>query len=370
MRAVRECERCQTGTHAQAPAQLVSMNRTRATALFLALAILGAWRELPGQDLQIGIIDFYGLGRVSEGQARQALTFKEGDTLSLLGDKPPSVLAESERRLSRLSGVTRAHTKFVCCDAGRGIIYVGIEEQGQASTRFSAIPRGNERLAADMVQAGNEFSQALMAAVERGDVAEDDSQGHSLSHDTETRKVQERFVGYAGRDLKGLRRVLRHSSDPEQRALAAQILGYVANKQDVVGDLVYGMSDPSPDVRNNAMRALAVFASMAPTSGRPPVRVPSEPFIALLHSPVWTDRNKASFALMELSARRDPKLLEKLRREAMAPLIEMAHWKSEGHALPAFMILGRIGGLSDEAILAAWTRGEREDVINAALPRH
>jgi hypothetical protein len=109
---------------------------------------------------------------------------------------------------------------------------------------------------------------------------------------------------------------------------------------------------------------------MAPISGRPIVRVPYEPFIALLHSPVWTDRNKASFALLELSARRDPKLLEKLRREAMAPLIEMAHWKSEGHAFPAFMILGRIGGLSDEAIQAAWTRGEREDVINAALPRH
>jgi hypothetical protein len=44
-----------------------------------------------------------------------------------------------------------------------------------------------------------------------------------------------------------------------QRALAAQVLGYVSDKQAVVGDLVQAMSDPFDDVRNNAMRALLVF---------------------------------------------------------------------------------------------------------------
>ena len=216
------------------------MNRPRKTALFLALVILGGARELAGQELQIGIIDFYGLERVSESEARQALTFKEGDTITLVGDERPAVLAESERRLSTLSGVSRAHTNLVCCDAGRGIVYVGIEEQGRAATHFRAAPRGSVRLAADIVHAGNQFWEAFMAAVQRGDAAEDDSQGHALSHDPATRAVQERFVGHAARDLKVLRRVLRDSSDAEQRALAAQILGYVANKQGVVGDLVYG----------------------------------------------------------------------------------------------------------------------------------
>ena len=72
--------------------------------------ILGGVCELAGQELQIGIIDFYGLGRVSEREARRALTFKEGETISLMGDEPPAVLAESERRLATLSGVVRAHT--------------------------------------------------------------------------------------------------------------------------------------------------------------------------------------------------------------------------------------------------------------------
>ena len=102
--------------------------------------------------------------------------------------------------------------------------------------------------------------------MQRGDNVEDDSQGHSLAqHDPATRAVQERFVGYATRNPIELRRVLRESSDATHRSLAAQILGYVTNKQNIVSDLVYGMSDPSDEVRNNAMRALAVFANVPST---------------------------------------------------------------------------------------------------------
>jgi hypothetical protein len=162
------------------------VNRSRTTPLFLALVILGGVRQLTGQELQIRIIDFYGLGRVSESEARQALTFKEGDMISLVGDERPAALAESERRLSTLSGVRRAHTNLVCCDKGRGIVYVGIEEQGRATTHFRAAPRGSVSLAGDIVQAGNEFWQAFLAAVQRGDAMEDDSQGHVLLNGSTT----------------------------------------------------------------------------------------------------------------------------------------------------------------------------------------
>ena len=149
----------------------------------------------------------------------------------------------------------------------------------------------------------------------------------------------------------------------------AQILGYVADKQTVVDDLVFGMSDPSDEVRNSAMRSLLVFAEVVPTEARPVLRIPPEPFIAFLKSPAWTDRNKASGALMALSNGRDPVLLGKLRMEAMMPLVEMARWKSEGHAMAAFVILGRIAGWSEEAIQRAWERSERAVVIDAALNR-
>jgi len=78
-----------------------------------------------------------------------------------------------------------------------------------------------------------------------------------------------------------------------------------------------------------------------------------------MNSPVWSDRNKASGALMALSASRDPWLLATLRKGA--------RWKSAGHALFAFTILGRIAGYSDEAALSLWDRGDREVVIKAAI---
>ena len=184
------------------------------------------------------------------------------------------------------------------------------------------------------------------------------------------RTIQERFVTYADRDLPELRRVLRDSSDPGHRALAAQILGYAADKQAVVEDLVHGMSDPSEDVRNNAMRALMVFANAAPTAARSVPSIPYQPFISLLNSPAWSDRNKAAGALKALSRNRDPQLLARLRNEAIAPLVEMARWKSDGHALFAFIILGRIAGYSDQAALGVWDRGEREIVISAAMDLH
>ena len=322
-----------------------------------------------GQELEIGIIDLYGLSRVPARQVRATLTFTEGDTIAFGNREEPAFLTESEERLARSPDIARARIRSVCCDRGRAIVFVGIEKRGAATMRFHAEPEGDARLAADTVRAGDEGENALRLAILRGDAGEDRSRGHSLVDDPATRAIQERFVLYAARDLPELRRVLRSSSDAAHRALAAQVLGYAADKPAVVDDLVNGMSDPSAAVRNNASRALGVFAEMLPGTGLPVPRVPAQPFIELLDSPVWSDRNKASGALAALSTGRDPELLARLREQALAPLIEMARWKSEGHALSAFFILGRIAGYSDEAAYDLWQRGDRDAVIDAARSR-
>jgi hypothetical protein len=324
---------------------------------------VGAW----GETIPVGVIDFYGLDGVSADRARAALTFTEGDKISLAGGERPPFIGASEARLALLPGVRRARINLVCCDNGRAIIYVGIEKHGAATISYRTLPRGDARLAADVVRAGEDFSKALMEAVQRGDTAEDRSQGHALAHDSTTRAIQERFVIYANRDLALLRRVLRSASETGERALAAQVLGYAADKPGVVDDLVSGMNDPAEEVRNNAMRALMVMAEMTPTTGRPVPRIPPQPFIALLSSPVWSDRNKASGALEVLTRRRDGEVFESLRQQATASLVEMARWKSDGHAMAAYQILARIAGYSDAAAHDLWQRGERETVIKAAL---
>ena len=332
----------------------------------LALWILISATGGAAQDIQIGIIDFYGLSRVSPSEVRKALTFKEGDTVPSPSDGRPARFVETENQLSKVPGVTNARVQAVCCDGGRAIVYIGIEEQGAAAITFRPEPTGDARLAADIVGADEELATALSEAVQRGTAVEDDSEGHSLVQDPKARAIQLRFISYARRDVTHVRHVLRTSSDRRHRAVAAEALGYAADKQSVVDDLVHAMSDPFEDVRNNAMRALGVMAHMTAKEGRPAPRIPHQPFIAYLSSPVWTDRNKAVGALMALSARRDPKLLASLRNTALAPLSEMARWKAQGHAIFAFMILGRIAGYSDDAVMAFWGRGERELIINAA----
>ena len=339
----------------------------RSLVATVVVAIVCAVCTLAGQTGQVGIIDLYGLSRVPADRVRAALTFKEGDTIPSGPQERAAFVTASENRVAMLPGVVRARISLVCCEQGRAIAFVGVEETGAPALQFRAAPRGDARLAPDVVQAGEELSKASMLAVQQGRVEEDRSEGHALNRDPAMRAIQDRFLVFAKRDLPGLRLVLQSSSDAAHRALAAQVLGYATDKQAVVEDLVQGMADPSEEVRNDAMRALLVFAETVPGANRSRPRIPYQPFIGLLNSPIWSDRNKASGALLALSAKRDPELLAMLRKQALASLAEMARWKSPGHALAPFMIVGRLAGYSDEAAFGAWTRGDREAVINAAI---
>jgi len=340
--------------------------RRRVAAAFV-VSVLATLSEAHGQELKIGIIDLYGLRRVSTAQVREALTFKEGDAIVMGTDERPAFLVASEARLSGLADIARARINVVCCDRGRAIVFVSIEEHGSIAMHFRAVPTGKARLADDIVGSGREFFEALIPAIERGDAGEDHSGGHAFNNDPRTRAIQERFVVYAKRDLPQLRRVLRTSSDRDQRALAAQVLGYTADKNAVVEDLVRAMRDPDAEVRNNAMRTLMVFADAKPGSSVSAPRIPAEPFIDFLNSPEFSDRNKASGALLTLSATRDPRLLAMLRKRALPSLVEISRWKSAGHAYGAFVILARIAGYTDGEAGNLFDHGEREVVIRAAM---
>jgi hypothetical protein len=317
------------------------------------------------QDPQIppiGVIDFYGMHSVTEQQVRGALQIKEGDSLS---EEPK----EARRRLAALPGVTQARLNLVCCDAGKAILYVGIVQKGAASLQFRPAPQGKVRLPQEITQAGEGFQKALADAILKGNSGEDDAQGHMLANDPATRAIQKRFITFATRDLKLLRNVLHNSSDAEQRALAAQVIAYSANKQAVVSDLVEAMRDSAEGVRNNAMRALAVMAEFSKEKTNLSIQIPARPFIEMLNSIEWTDRNKSSLALLRLTEHRDAAVISELRQQAMVSLIEMARWKSAGHAYAPFFLLGRVAGLPDQEINEAWEHGNRAAFIDAAVKR-
>jgi len=129
------------------------MNRgTAIAAAGLVACTLGTPYAANGQEIEIGIIDLYGLSRVPARQVREALTFAEGDTIAL--GEWPVFLTESEERLARSPDVARARTSLVCCDGGRAIVYVGIEERGAATMGYRAEPEGDALLTPDLVRAG------------------------------------------------------------------------------------------------------------------------------------------------------------------------------------------------------------------------
>jgi len=109
--------------------------------------------------------------------------------------------------------------------------------------------------------------------------------------------------------------------------------------------------------------ALSVLAKLDPSSE---VRISATWFIEMLNSLSWSDRNRALWALQTLTDSRDPMVLDQLRTRAMDALIDMARWKTLSHALPAFILLGRVAGMPEPEIQAAWTRGDRDSVISAA----
>ncbi len=309
----------------------------------------------------IGLVEIYGLRHVAEAPVRQAVGLQAGDAF-------PESVNEIVSRIERVPGIAEARLNGVCCNDGRMVLFVGIRETGTPGTTFRPAPHGTARLPEDLVKAGADFEQAFMTAITRGEAEEDRSRGYSLMKDPATRAMQERFPALAARDLPLLRTVLHESSDASERALAAQVMGYAPDKASVVDDLVAAMQDSSAEVRNNAMRALALFAQYSQENPSAHLSVPSAPFVDLLNSIDWPDRNKSSAAVLQLTQGRDPTLLKELRDRALDSLIEMARWKSQGHAYMPFFILGRVAGMPEDAINAAWERKDPEAVIKAARP--
>lgn len=324
------------------------------------LASLLASGEASAQFPPVGSVDFYGVRKTPIAQVRDALGIGVGDSL------PALTLLMLPGRLADIPGVMSAAVDPVCCEGGKTMLYVGIAEEGAPALDLRAPPDGPSRLAPDVVVTGHALNLARDQAIMRGIMREDVSEGHSLLSDSAARAIQLRYVALAARDLDSLRKVLRTSGDPAHRALAAEVLGYAANKQSVVDDLVFAMRDPSAAVRNSATRALALIAGLAQKRPDLGIRVPYEPFIDMLNSLTWSDRNKASLALMQLTESRDPAALTALETRAFDSVVDIARWTNPGHAMPGIFMLARIAGIPDDEAFAMFERGERDRIIDAA----
>ena len=306
-----------------------------------------------------GDINFYGLRRVTPERILSVTRLKTGDPL------PPSK-GEIEDRISDVPGVILARVEAICCEGRAATVFVGIEEQGAPHASFRSPPAGEAVLPETLTGTYQEFLAAAQHAASLGRSAEDLTAGHSLMADPAARQLQQQFLSFAADNVDLLRSVLRDGAVPEQRAIAATVIGYAPDKTAVVNDLQFALQDPDEAVRANAIRSLTAFAVLA--AKQPAIRLQVSPtwFVELLNSVVLSDRTESTRALLTLTDRGGAPVLEQIRERAIPALSDMARWKTPRYALPPFVLLGRAARLTEDEIQRSWEKGDREAVIGRA----
>jgi hypothetical protein len=315
---------------------------------------------LAQQRPRVAIIDFYGVKKVPLEKLRKALGFAEGDPM-------PGSKGETELKLNMVAGVVGARLQAICCEAGKAIVYVGIEEKGAVHFAYRSEPEAELQVPKDVEAAYLAFLEQVTEAAKANMPEEDLTEGHSLMRYLPAREAQQRFVDLAEAHVSALKEALRKAEDPAQRAMAVYVLGYAKDKTRVVDDLSYALKDADETVRANALRALGAIAVKARLDPDAEIKVPATWFIEMLNSLSWSDRTQAARFLVNLTDSRDPRILLQIKERAFAAIAEMARWKHAEHSLPAYILLGRVAGLPEEDLQHAWSTGERDLMIKRAL---
>lgn len=330
----------------------------------ITLAALLSSSTIYAQEKHLEIIDFFGYEGMDIEAVRKALPFREGDIFPT-GDEARNAWKQSAREtVIRVTGKEATDVNMVCCTSrGNAIVFIGLRRKSSSEARYNPKPTGTGKLPPDLTKLDAEIDAAWYDAVQKGSIGEDRSAGYSLLTDPNVRTKQLAFRDLAIKCEQQIIHTAATSSDDDQRAIAATALGYIRQTDAQLDALIQSSSDPNSIVRNNAVRALGLLVGVKPQYQS---KIPRRVFIDLVRSGVWTDRNKGSILLFELTSKRDPNFLSEVRRDAMQPLIEIAKWRSTGHAYAAQVLLGRIAGIEEKQLQKLIRDGQIDAIIQAA----
>lgn len=313
------------------------------------------------QTFQVGAIYYFGYAGLDLPKLQQSLPIRIGESVHLADQDP--VWVATRKAVQRVTGKPATDIARICCDEShRLLIYIGLSGTSSRPLTTSDAPRGTAHLEEPAPKLYDQAMAAMADAVRHGVAGEDDSRGYAVPEDPAFRRVILAVRSYAVQRGPEFERVLEHSADPQQRRVSAWLLGYAERSPAQIQSLAAAANDADAETRNNAVRALGVLASQKDAL---PLKIDPSPFIALLFSGTWTDRNKGSWILEKLTQSRDPGLLNELRNKALQPLIEGAKWDS-GHAGFFLVILSRLTNLPFEQIQKLVQGSEEDQVIQAA----
>ena len=301
-----------------APARPALYNRSvlRFLPFFLAVSVIPQSLHEP-----IAAVEFYGSAPVDFARLRAAFPYRVGDPFESLANTP-------DTEFQRLIGKNQFSTGPVFVpDLHPWVLYTDIEPPEMSPLTWRPKPAGAPRLPPKIVAL---YEHAMDRFVNGGIAAGDEtSDGYSLAKDPIMHAYELKLIDYARAHPANVYHVLETSASPRDRIAAAWTAGYAPKSKDQITALLHAVTDPDSLVRNNAIRVLALLALHDANVAR---QIPPDPFIPMLHSLTWTDRNKAMFLLDPVTAARDPKTLESLHRQALEPLRQMSRWTYWGHA--------------------------------------
>ena len=285
--------------------------------------------------------DFYGLQKVSPEKILETLKLHTGDPL-------PGSKGDLEERIEKISGVVQARVEAVCCEDKDISLFIGVQEKGTDPVAFRSEPGGDATLPDVLTGTYGRFQSSSQPTRDSGIFAD-------------------QFAEFTKEHLAELSQVVRTGGEAQQRAIAAAVLQYAPLQQPVIDDLQYALQDPDESVRANAirsLRAMAVQATRPPSAG---LKISPTWLIELVNSIVLNDRVQATDALLMLTDHGEREVLDRIRQRDLPALAEMAKWENLRYALPPFLLLARIAGLTDQEAQQRWSAGEREPVIAKAL---
>jgi hypothetical protein len=331
--------------------------KARAVALAALLALAATAKD------RIGAIDFFGYKGIDTARLRAAIPYKQGDRFAISMKTAKAVKQRVERAVKRVTGGPATDVGMVCCDKqGDWEFYIGLRGISFREIRLTPEPVGKDRLPAAALALYDGYMKEWMRTVSAGTASEDNSGGYSLSNDPALRAAQMQMRAYVLENEALVLRVLESSGDEEHRTAAAALLGYANHSKAQIAALVAATRDEGNLVRNNATRALGVMAASGGDGARD---IPAGPFIEMLSSGTWTDRNKGLMVLSTLTERRGP-VIERLREEALDSLFEMALWQCPDHSEPAVVLLGRMAGIDETRLMELVKTGQRKTILDAA----
>jgi hypothetical protein len=308
----------------------------RTPLLVFALVASGFARD------RIAYIEFFGCQGIDPDAVRKVLPFLEGDKIT------KNTTEQARAAVKRATGRDATNVNRVCCIGdGDSVLFIGLPGTSSQVFTVNPAPKGDAMPPPELTSLYSKMNQAEDAAFKKGIFEEDGSPGYRLSKEPAARAADLALREYALHHEDEIIRVLESSGKAEQRAMAADALGYGARTARQAAALVRAARDPDSEVRNDSTRALGEILRADPSAAS---QIPPDTFIDMIRSGTWTDRNKSSSVLWPLTQSRDPKLLARLKSQATDALLEMARWRTFGWAYAPRVILARIAGIPEERI--------------------